>query len=144
MVLEAAEPASRPTRTDQRHRVFQQPRGRFLASFRQMALRAEGEDASCLVELRGFEPLTPCMPSRDAHHSAHHEPWCSRALHQGMRAVVWWFAWLRRAELLRICCAKWLVWRVHRSELLERRSSGWRVRGTGRRPGPGTVGRIIG
>jgi hypothetical protein len=26
-----------------------------------MALRAEGEDALCLVELRGFEPLTPCM-----------------------------------------------------------------------------------
>jgi len=24
--------------------------------------RAEGEDALCLVELRGFEPLTPCMP----------------------------------------------------------------------------------
>jgi hypothetical protein len=27
-----------------------------------MTLRAEGEDALCLVELRGFEPLTPCMP----------------------------------------------------------------------------------
>ena len=25
-------------------------------------LRAEVEDALCLVELRGFEPLTPCMP----------------------------------------------------------------------------------
>jgi hypothetical protein len=21
---------------------------------------------------------------------------------------VWWFVWLRRAELLRACCAKWL------------------------------------
>jgi hypothetical protein len=61
----------------------------------------------CLVELRGFEPLTPCMPSRDPHHSAHHKTLRSRALHQSMRAVVWWFAWLRRAELLRICCAKW-------------------------------------
>jgi hypothetical protein len=27
-----------------------------------MAFRAVGEDALCLVELRGFEPLTPCMP----------------------------------------------------------------------------------
>jgi hypothetical protein len=27
-----------------------------------MALRAEGGDALCLVELRGFEPLIPCMP----------------------------------------------------------------------------------
>jgi hypothetical protein len=35
---------------------------RFLANLWQMALRAEGEDALCLVELRGFEPLTPCMP----------------------------------------------------------------------------------
>ena len=35
---------------------------RLLAGCWQMALRAEGEDALCLVELRGFEPLTPCMP----------------------------------------------------------------------------------
>jgi hypothetical protein len=27
-----------------------------------MALRAGVEVALCLVELRGFEPLTPCMP----------------------------------------------------------------------------------
>jgi hypothetical protein len=27
-----------------------------------MALRAEVDVALCLVELRGFEPLTPCMP----------------------------------------------------------------------------------
>jgi hypothetical protein len=58
-----------------------------------------------LVELRGFEPLTPCMPSRDPRHDAHHEPSHSRALHQSMRAVVWWFTWVRRAELLRGCCA---------------------------------------
>jgi hypothetical protein len=38
---------------------------RFLANLWQMALRAEGEDALCLVELRGFEPLTPCMPYTD-------------------------------------------------------------------------------
>jgi transposase-like protein len=38
---------------------------RFLANLRQMARRAEGEDALCLVELRGFEPLTPCMPYTD-------------------------------------------------------------------------------
>jgi hypothetical protein len=35
-----------------------------------MTLRAGVEDALCLVELRGFEPLTPCMPYTDlqAHH----------------------------------------------------------------------------
>jgi len=38
---------------------------RFLANLWQMVLRAEGEDALCLVELRGFEPLTPCMPYTD-------------------------------------------------------------------------------
>jgi hypothetical protein len=35
---------------------------RFLENLWQMALRARVEDALCLVELRGFEPLTPCMP----------------------------------------------------------------------------------
>ena len=35
---------------------------RFLANLWQMALRAREKDALCLVELRGFEPLTPCMP----------------------------------------------------------------------------------
>jgi hypothetical protein len=34
-----------------------------LANLWQTTLRAEEEDALCLVELRGFEPLTPCMPS---------------------------------------------------------------------------------
>jgi hypothetical protein len=27
-----------------------------------MALSGSAADALCLVELRGFEPLTPCMP----------------------------------------------------------------------------------
>jgi hypothetical protein len=39
-----------------------------------MALSGSAGDALCLVELRGFEPLTPCMPSGDPHHGAHHEP----------------------------------------------------------------------
>jgi hypothetical protein len=38
---------------------------RFLANLWQMALRAGVEVALCLVELRGFEPLTPCMPYTD-------------------------------------------------------------------------------
>jgi hypothetical protein len=29
-----------------------------------------------------------------------------------------WFAWLRRAALLRACCAKWLERRAYRGELL--------------------------
>jgi hypothetical protein len=61
-----------------------------------------------VVELRGFEPLTPCMPSRDPHHGGHHAPSRSRPLHQRRMAGAWWFARLRRAELLRACCAKWL------------------------------------
>jgi hypothetical protein len=59
-----------------------------------------------VVELRGFEPLTPCMPSRDPRHDAHHEPSRSRALHQSRRADVWCFVWAHRAELLRACCAE--------------------------------------
>ena len=64
------------------------------------------EVALCLVELRGFEPLTPCMPSRDPRHSAHHKALRSRALHQSRTADAWWFMWVRRAELLRDCCAQ--------------------------------------
>jgi hypothetical protein len=48
------------------------------------------------------------MPSRDPRHSDPHETSRSRALQQSRRADAWWFAWLRRAELLRGCCAKWL------------------------------------
>jgi hypothetical protein len=36
----------------------------------------------CLVELRGFEPLTSCMPSREPQHDAHHEPQRHRAIQQ--------------------------------------------------------------
>jgi integrase len=36
---------------------------RCLANLWQPALKAVGEDTLCLVELRGFEPLTPCTPS---------------------------------------------------------------------------------
>ena len=35
-----------------------------------------------VVELRGFEPLTPCMPSRNPLESAHHESQCHRAIQQ--------------------------------------------------------------
>jgi hypothetical protein len=49
------------------------------------------------VELRGFEPLTPCMPSRDPRHDAHHETLRGRALPQGSRAGAWWFVRARMA-----------------------------------------------
>ena len=57
------------------------------------------------VELRGFEPLTPCMPSRDPHHDAHQETPRSRLLHQTRRTRAWWFVWSRMATLLCACCA---------------------------------------
>jgi len=59
-----------------------------------------------VVELRGFEPLTPCMPSRDPRHSVHHEPLRSRALQRSRKAIPWCFVWVRRAALLRACCAR--------------------------------------
>ena len=99
---------SRATRTAQRAecssvtgRVFWQISGKWRSERRV-------EDALCLVELRGFEPLTPCMPSRDPHHGAHHKASRSRPLQLRKRARVWWFVRLCRAELLRGCCAKWL------------------------------------
>jgi hypothetical protein len=77
-----------------------------LANLWQTTLSGRPADALCLVELRGFEPLTPCMPSRDPYHGAHHETPRSRVLHQSSTAGEWWFVWVRRAELLRGCCAE--------------------------------------
>jgi hypothetical protein len=48
-----------------------------------------------------IESLTPCMPSRDPHHSGNHEPSCSRALHHRRRAGEWCYVRVCRAELLR-------------------------------------------
>ena len=58
MVLEVAEQALEATRTARHAECSSGHGSRFLATLWQMALRAEGEDALCLVELRGFEPLT--------------------------------------------------------------------------------------
>jgi hypothetical protein len=44
----------------------------------------------------------------EVHHGAHREPLRSGAFHQCGRAGAWWLVWVRRAELLRACCAKWL------------------------------------
>jgi hypothetical protein len=88
-----------------------------LADCWQTTLRRMAGDALCLVELRGFEPLTPCMPSRDPRHSAHYEALRSRPLHQSRRTGVWWFVWVRRAELLRGCCAESPEQRVGQEEL---------------------------
>ena len=104
-----------------------------LANLWQTTLGGSAADALCLVELRGFEPLTPCMPSRDPRHGLHHETSRSWPLQRSRRAITWWFVRVRRAELLRICCAKWLERRVHRGELLARRSlaHGWWKRAIG-------------
>jgi integrase-like protein len=62
LVLEVAEQALQVHPSRSTRRVSNDHGPRFLANLWQMALRARGEDALCLVELRGFEPLTPCMP----------------------------------------------------------------------------------
>src|SRR5512132_4180908 len=69
-----------------------------------MALRARVEDALCLVELRGFEPLTPCMPSRDHGKSSIMKPRITSRHTEAvvvtpgvLRGLVW-------LELLPRCC----------------------------------------
>jgi hypothetical protein len=57
------------------------------------------------VELRGFEPLASCMPSRDLRYGAHNRTLRCRAMHQSSSAGAWWLVWARPAELLRRCCA---------------------------------------
>ena len=49
-----------PNRSTQR--VSKPPRAAFSGNLWQTTLRAEVEDALCLVEPRGVEPLTSCMP----------------------------------------------------------------------------------
>jgi hypothetical protein len=49
-----------------------------LANLWQAALSGCPADALCLVELRGFEPLTPCMPSRDPDRSGPTKPRITR------------------------------------------------------------------
>jgi hypothetical protein len=46
------------------HRITQR---HLLADCWQTMLRSEVKDALCLVELRGFEPLTPCPPCHPHH-----------------------------------------------------------------------------
>ena len=58
----SAERPSRPTRTAQHSECSNGHGPRFWQNLWQMVLRAGVEVALCLVELRGFEPLTPCMP----------------------------------------------------------------------------------
>jgi hypothetical protein len=65
VLLEVAEQASRAHPNRSTERVFWRLPAALLVNLWQMTLRAEGGDALCLVELRGSEPLTPCMPSRD-------------------------------------------------------------------------------
>jgi hypothetical protein len=38
--------------------------GEILANLWQASLSGRPADVLCLVELRGFEPLTPCMPCK--------------------------------------------------------------------------------
>ena len=66
----------RPTRTVQRTERSSSHGERFLANLWQMALRARVEDALCLVELRGFEPLTPCMPLTSRRLPSQYVPAC--------------------------------------------------------------------
>jgi hypothetical protein len=58
-----------------------------LANLWQTTLSGGPVDALCLVELRGFEPLTPCMPSRDPRHSTHHEPLRSKLLQRSRKTA---------------------------------------------------------
>jgi hypothetical protein len=81
-------------------------RRHLLADCWQTTLRGRAGAVFCLVELRGFEPLTSCMPSRDPRHGAHHETSRSRAFQQSMRTDTWWLVWTCIASLLRTCCAK--------------------------------------
>ena len=86
---------SRAARTAQ-HRECSSGHGpRFLANLWQLALRAGVKVALCLVELRGLNPLTPCMPYTACLHGRR----CSGALAL-LKARSRRPAWNRRCPLL--------------------------------------------
>ena len=94
----------RPTRAAQHSECSSGHGPRFLANLWQTALSGRPADALCLVELRGFEPLTPCMPSRDPRHSTHHET-LRRRVRPWNRAVdSWWLVVALAVRLLPLCC----------------------------------------
>jgi hypothetical protein len=69
-----------------------------------MALRARVEDALCLVELRGFEPLTPCMPSRNPGRSALAKPHITRHHSEAIVMIRSVSRGLMLLEMLPHCC----------------------------------------
>jgi hypothetical protein len=80
-----------------------------LADRWQTTLRAEGGDALCLVELRGFEPLTACMPSRDPGKSSIMKPRITNHHTKAVvvtRGVLRGLVWL---EVLPGCCRSTIV-----------------------------------
>ena len=101
VVLEVAEQALQAHPNRSTRRVFCGHGPRFLG--KSLANGAQNKSGRCVVpvELRGFEPPTPCMPSRDPHHGAHHEPLRSKLLHQGRTAGDWW----SRGFVEQSCCA---------------------------------------
>jgi hypothetical protein len=60
--------------------------------------------ALCLVELRGFEPLTPCMPSRDHGKSAPTKPRITRHHTEAVVVTRGVSRGLVRLEVLPRCC----------------------------------------
>jgi hypothetical protein len=75
----------------------------------------------CLVELRGFEPLTPCMPSRDPGKSSIMKPRITSRHAEAVvvaRGVLRGLVWL---ELLPRCCRPTIVNFTFRGVALPRR-----------------------
>ena len=79
-------------------------RSETLANLWQTTLSGSAADALCLVELRGFEPLTPCMPSRDPGKSSIMKPRITSRHTEAVvvtRGVLRGLVWL---EVLPRCC----------------------------------------
>jgi hypothetical protein len=97
------------------HGVLADARSETLANLWQMTLRAEVEDALCLVELRGFEPLTPCMPSRNPSRSAPTKPYIAGHSTEVVLVTRGVSRGLVRLELLPPCCPPQPSWSMCRS-----------------------------
>jgi hypothetical protein len=62
-----------------------------------------------VVELRGFEPLTPCMPSRDPGKSSTMKPHITRHHSEAIVVMRGVSRGLMRLEMLPLCCRRTIV-----------------------------------
>jgi hypothetical protein len=104
-----------PWQTEATRCCVWQSEASFLANLWQTALRAKVGATLRLVELTGFEPLTPCMPSRNPDRSSITKPRITSHHIEAVDVTRGAFRGLVWLELLPRCCPPQPSWSTCRS-----------------------------